>query len=133
VTCTRQFHVRLDPPLTFAERDRTFHEKGVFASCSDGLDGTLEFSGGSFRGSCTGGHASDDGGTIRWSDGTTSVQSVRADLVAPPFFTAAGKITEGRFSGRSITSHGYLLPTDQQNCSTSGVTDADLYGDWTFQ
>jgi hypothetical protein len=110
VTCTRQFHVRLDPPLTFAERDHTFHEKGVFASCSDGLDGTLEFSGGSFRGSCTGGHASDDGGT-----------------------TAAGKIIEGRFSGRSITSHGDLLPTDPQNCSTSGVTDADLYGDWTFQ
>lgn len=133
VTCKRELKVTLNPPLIFTEQDHTFDEAGVFASCSNGLEGTLEFKGGTFRGSCKGGHAESRGGVIKWNDGTTSVEEADADIVVPPFFTATGKITEGRFAGRSITSKGYLVPKDPQNCLTSGVTDADLLGDWTFE
>ena len=133
VTCRREFSITLNPPLTSAEQDHTFDEKGVFASCSNGLEGVLEFDGGTFRGSCKGGRAQSEGGVIKWNDGTTSVERAQADVVVPPFFTLVGEITEGKFTGRSVRSHGYLVPADPQNCLTSGVTDVDVFGEWTFE
>jgi hypothetical protein len=34
VSCSRNFHITLDPPLTFAEGRHTFVERGRFLSCS---------------------------------------------------------------------------------------------------
>lgn len=58
-----------------------------------------------------------------------AVADVRVPLLAP----GEGAVTAGRFAGRSFHFLVYLVPQNPQLCLTEGLTDADLYGEWSFE
>ena len=137
VVCTRTAHVVLTPGLTMAAQDFALRETGRFTSCSgpgaDGLTGVFEVRGATGHGGCTGATVDAPTFTIRWSDGTESLGRNAEVVATPPVATGAGKIVSGRFAGRTATVAVLIVPQNPAACSTSGVTEVDTVGEFTFE